>query len=136
MSLRRALIVVGVFFCSSAPLLAQDDRPLTEPTFPKACVVLQAPLRSFGDGPIIGQTAIEQNKESETETEVLTEALEHCGPNQAVELAFGADRSYDAFLINPIFLPQGVSLMTVPDNPKLQGAAAKSAIPPKSDFGN
>jgi polygalacturonase len=112
MSVRRALMfVVGLSCCGAVSLMAQDDRPLTEPTFPKTCVVLQAPLRSFGDGPIIGQTAMEQNKESETETEVLTEALEHCGPNQAVELTFGTDRSYDAFLLNPIVLPQGVSLI-------------------------
>jgi polygalacturonase len=112
MSLRRAMmLVLGLFFCSSAALMAQDDRPLTEPTFPETCITLQAPLRSFGDGPLIGQTVIEQNKESETETEVLTEAFEHCGPNQAVELAFGADRFYNAFLINPIFIPQGISLI-------------------------
>jgi hypothetical protein len=64
MSLRRAMmLVLGLFFCSSAALMAQDDRPLTEPTFPETCITLQAPLRSFGDGPLIGQTVIEQNKD-------------------------------------------------------------------------
>jgi polygalacturonase len=109
---RRVLIFVASLFCSCTVLLpAQDTRPLTEPTFPSTCVVLNAPLQSTASGPTVAETADAQNTESAAESEALTEALEHCGPNQAVELTLGSDSSHNAFLINPVDLPRGVSLI-------------------------
>jgi polygalacturonase len=93
-------------------LSAQDTRTVTEPKFPQTCAVYGAPLSSTPlDGPVIGQTAQEQNAESNAESAVLRDKLNQCGAGQAVELTLGTDNARNAFLINPINVPLGVSLI-------------------------
>ena len=100
--------VVGTSVCLSA----QDKRTVTEPNFRQTCAVFAAPLSSTPlDGPVIGSTAAEQNQESKNETKILQDKLNACGRGLAVELTLGADNSRNAFLINPINLPLGVSLI-------------------------
>ena len=100
--------VLGTSVCLSA----QDKRKVTEPKFPQTCALYVAPLSSTPlDGPVIGQTASEQNAESNAETATLKSKLNECGSGQAVELILGADNSRNAFLLNPINLPLGVSLI-------------------------
>ncbi len=100
--------VLGTSVCLSA----QDKRTVTEPKLPQTCAVYAAPLSSTPlDGPVIGQTASEQNAESNAETAMIQHKLDQCGRGQAVELTLGADSSRNAFLINPINVPLGVSLI-------------------------
>ncbi len=100
--------VVGTSVCLSA----QDKRTVTEPKLPQTCAIYAAPLSSTPlDGPVIGETASEQNAESNAETAILRDKLKQCGDGQAVELILGADNSRNAFLLNPINLPLGVSLI-------------------------
>jgi polygalacturonase len=106
------VLLLGFLGLTAATLSAQDSRPLTEPVFPATCVVLHAPLRSNADGPAIGPTVAEQDAESKAETAMVTQSWQGCGAkHQAVELALGADSSYSAFLLNPLELPPGVSLI-------------------------
>ena len=79
--------VLGTSVCLSA----QDKRTVTEPKLPQTCAVYAAPLSSTPlDGPVIGQTASEQNAESNAETAILRNKLKQCGSGQAVELTLGA----------------------------------------------
>jgi phage tail protein X len=112
MQIRTFSFALALLGTTTLRISAQDQRPLAEPQFPATCVVLHAPLESTsGGGPVIAETSIDQDLESEQETEQLVEALEHCGPNMAVELTFGTDSSRNAFLLNPFELPEGVSLI-------------------------
>jgi len=100
--------VLGTAVC----LRAQDKRNVVEPNLPQTCAAYAAPLQSTPlDGPVIGQTAEEQNAESSTETATLQHKLKSCGRGRAVELTLGTDSSRNAFLLNPISLPLGVSLI-------------------------
>ena len=99
---------------SFVSLQAQDTRSVSEPAFPATCAVLQAPLRSTTGGPNVGATVDEQDAASGPETTLIQDALNKCAqnqPNQAVELTLGPDRSYNAFLVNPLTLPENVSLI-------------------------
>jgi polygalacturonase len=94
----------------------QDTRNVIEPSFPATCAVLQAPLASNADGPQVGPTEDEQNAESKAESDALKAALASCAKNQAtqdqaVELTLGSHQSHNAFLINPITLPDHISLI-------------------------
>jgi hypothetical protein len=86
------LLLFLVLNGAAVSLSAQDTRNVTEPIFPATCIVVQAPLRSTADGPNVGGTAEEQDAESSAETTVIQEALDHCAPYKAVELALGSDR--------------------------------------------
>jgi polygalacturonase len=100
--------VLGTAVC----LRAQDKRNVVEPNLPQTCAAYAAPLQSTPlDGPVIGQTAEEQNAESSTETAILQHKLKNCGRGRAVELTLGTDSSRNAFLLNPVSLPLGVSLI-------------------------
>ncbi|QOY85854.1 glycosyl hydrolase family 28 protein [Paludibaculum fermentans] len=100
-------------FCgaTTAGLMAQDTRNVTEPITPKVCAVLRAPLKSAADGPVLGDTADEQNAESSRETTTLQTALLNCTKGQAVELTLGVNPSFNAFLLEPVTLPANVSLI-------------------------
>src|ERR1700691_657580 len=101
-------------FISAGGLLAQDTRTVTEPTFPVTCAVYHAPLQSTANGPVIGSTQAQQDAESATETSALNNYLQGCAknnPGQAVEPALGAGASYNAFLLNPITIQSGISLI-------------------------
>lgn len=89
---------------------AQDIRNQTEPHFPPVCAVVQAFLVATPSGPMIPSNAESQNKESREETHKIDAALQTCGAGKAVELALGPSQN-DAFLINPIKLPVGTSLI-------------------------
>jgi len=95
----------------SGSIWAQDTRRVLEPVFPATCAVIYAPLQSTSDGPAVGPTADEQNNESSNETGTLQADLANCPAGQAVELALPEDSTFNAFLINPITLPKGVSLI-------------------------
>jgi len=86
--------VLGTAVC----LRAQDKRNVVEPNLPQTCAAYAAPLQSTPlDGPVIGQTAEEQNAESSTETATLQHKLKSCGRGRAVELTLGTDSSRNAF---------------------------------------
>jgi polygalacturonase len=116
MSVRPCLLLVYGLLSLSwifAPDLAwaQDSRSVPEPTFPAVCAVVTARLQASADGPVIGQSADEQNEESAFETATLNDALAGCPAGKAVELALDATRSDSAFLINPITIPTKISLI-------------------------
>jgi uncharacterized protein (TIGR03437 family) len=81
-------------------LLGQDTRTVTEPTFPPACTVLAAQL-SIGGG--------EPSSETAFDTARMQSALNACPAGKAVELA--ASGGNNAFLIQPISIPNGVTLL-------------------------
>jgi polygalacturonase len=115
-------------------LHAQDKRNVTEPRFPSTCAVFRAPLQSSAGVPLAAPGLAAQDAESAAETVTLLDDLAHCDTGQAVELALGSDITYNAFLINPINVPAGVSLIvdggvTVfasldPANYQISGASA------------
>jgi polygalacturonase len=108
------LIVFALCGMAVPSLPAQDLRNVQEPAFPPTCAVVHAPLRSTAKGPWIQDDVTIQDAESLAETTIVKDALQQCaaGQNgQAVELALGAGGAYNAFLLNPIQLPQGVSLI-------------------------
>lgn len=82
---------------SSSSLSAQDSRTVTEPSFPPACTVLTA------------NQASASLDETSFDTARLQTALNTCTIGQAVELATGSGN--DAFLIQPITIPSGVTLL-------------------------
>lgn len=110
---RLLLVLLLVQLLATAVCLrAQDKRTVTEPKFPQTCAVYAAQLLSTPlDGPVIGNNVEEQNAESSAETAALQEKLHNCGRGQAVELTLAGDSTYNAFLIDPITLPLGVSLI-------------------------
>ena len=106
-------LLFGLLNGAGLSLLAQDTRTVSEPTFPPTCAVLHAPLHSTSDGPRVRPSQDEQNAGSSAETQSLQAALNSsiCQPGQAVELALGSDPSFQAFLLEPITLPEGISLI-------------------------
>lgn len=106
------MLLLTQMLATSVCLSAQDKRTVTEPKFPPTCAVYAAALQSTPlDGPVIGNTVEEQNAESSAETAILQDKLKTCKRGGAVELTLGGDSSHNAFLINPIELPLGVSLI-------------------------
>jgi polygalacturonase len=113
---RLCLLIPFVsLYLAATTLFAQDTRNVSEPVIPPTCAVVHAPLHSTAaNGPIVGDTVAEQDLESDNETKAINQAYQnapsHC-VGQAVELALGSDPSLNSFLINPIDLPIGVSLI-------------------------
>ncbi|MEP9352391.1 glycosyl hydrolase family 28 protein [Xanthobacter sp. KR7-65] len=90
---------------------AQDSRPEREPTFPTTCEVVRATLSSSPDGPSGLTTAEAQNNASKADTARIEKAITKCaGSGNAVELALGTT-GQNAFLVNPLKLPKGTSLI-------------------------
>ncbi|HLJ26239.1 MAG TPA: glycosyl hydrolase family 28 protein [Candidatus Angelobacter sp.] len=82
----------------AVPLLsAQDSRTVTEPSFPAVCAVLTA-----------NQVASSMD-ETNFDTSRIQAALNSCSAGKAVELA--TQGSSNAFLIQPITIPSGVTLL-------------------------
>jgi polygalacturonase len=100
-------LFIGFLSGAATSLRAQDKRKVSEPRFPPTCVVFNAPLQSTPVGPI----TTDEDTESANETRTLIEDLSDCQAGQAVELALGPDNSFNAFIINPITVPEGVSLI-------------------------
>src|ERR1700722_1038591 len=113
----RSLMRFRVYFCfvlfigllsgAATSLRAQDKRKVSEPRFPPTCVVFSAPLQSTPAGPVTS----DEDTESANETKTLIEDLSGCQAGQAVELALGSDSSFNAFIINPVTVPEGISLI-------------------------
>jgi polygalacturonase len=105
-------LAVSVFcLLFAAALQAQDTRHVSEPKFPPVCRTISAPLESTPAGPSIGPTFAEQDSESLAETQVIQAAIKQCWAGHAVELALGSDLQHNAFLINPLSFPSGISLI-------------------------
>ena len=114
MSGSTLVVVLALVTAGTASLRAQDLRNVQEPVFPATCAVVHAPLRSTGDGPWIAPEVATQDAESAAETKAIKDGLQQCaeGPSgQALELALGRDSDYNAFLLDPVTLPEGVSLI-------------------------
>lgn len=90
---------------------AQDARPLVEPTFPPVCKTIAAPLTADATGPLAGDSGEEEDAESARQTRLVQRALNGCRAGQAVELTLGRTPAHNAFLIEPITVPDGVSLI-------------------------
>ncbi len=80
--------------------VAQDARTVTEPVIPPSCSVLQAQQSIFNGEP---------SSETTLDTSRIQSALAGCASGQAVELA--TNGANNAFLIGPITLPAGVTLL-------------------------
>ncbi|HZQ41699.1 MAG TPA: Ig-like domain repeat protein [Acidobacteriaceae bacterium] len=81
---------------------AQDQRNVLEPVIPQACTTLDAELAS-------GATPGTISNETQLDSPRIQAALNACPAGQAVELAMGGTN--DAFLIGPITIPSGVTLV-------------------------
>lgn len=93
-----AMSVVGTVLCVGAR--GQDTRTVNEPTFPASCSVLQA-QQAIVNGEPASETTFDTTR--------LQAALNGCASGQAVELQ--ASGTNNAFLIQPITIPTGVTLL-------------------------
>ena len=89
---------------ASAQTLATGDGrgTITEPTFPAVCSQVQADLTISA-----GEPSSELN--TATDTGNIQTALKNCPAGKAVELV--ANGANNAFVIAPIFVPPGVTLL-------------------------
>ena len=112
-SLQGTLCRLRLVFCAltlivpaavSAQTLATGDGRGTvpEPVFPAVCTQVPADLTISG-----GEPSSELN--TATDTTAIQTALSNCAQGQAVELV--ANGSNNAFVIAPIFIPPGVTLL-------------------------
>jgi hypothetical protein len=92
--------IFGLAAASSPRANAQDTRTVTEPTFPAACAVLSSQL-AIAAGEPASETAFDTSR--------IQTALNACPTGQAVELVVSGTNN--AFLIQPITLPTGVTLL-------------------------
>ncbi|MDQ6758294.1 MAG: glycoside hydrolase family 28 protein, partial [Acidobacteriota bacterium] len=94
-------IIAFLFIASAA--YGQDTRSVTEPSFPPVCSQLDAQLVKSGPAgiPLSSETAFD--------TARIQSALELCAQGQAVELRPAG--SNNAFLLAPIRIPSGVTLL-------------------------
>ena len=93
-----AAVMVAAIFGFTAN--AQDTRTVTEPVFPATCTTLQAQQAIVSGEPA---------SETSFDTSRLQSALNGCLKGQAVELQTSG--SNNAFLIQPITIPTGVTLL-------------------------
>jgi hypothetical protein len=91
---------VAALGLSAVGAAAQDARTVTEPVIPASCMVLQAQQGIFNGEP---------SSETTLDTTRIQSALTGCASGQAVELA--TNGANNAFLIGPITLPGGVTLL-------------------------
>jgi hypothetical protein len=91
------VVCIVLFALAAMSLIAQDTRTVTEPSFPPACTVLMA------------NQAAGSLDETNFDTVRIQGALNSCAGGQAVELA--AQDQSNAFLIQPITIPAGVTLL-------------------------
>lgn len=97
MTSRSSAGLATIAVLASAGAFAQDSRTVREPSFPAVCTTLVA-----------AQSAA-RLVESKFDTARIQAALDACPVGQAVELQ--ARESSDAFLIQPITLPSGRTLL-------------------------
>jgi hypothetical protein len=107
---RRSLSSVLVLSCLLVPAaFAKTPWNVAEPTFPTTCKVLYAPLISSANGPILAGSSETPSPVGVRLLNPIQYALNHCLPKHAVELAPTA--TAHSFLLDPITLPPGVSLI-------------------------
>lgn len=139
----RAVLILALLLGGTATAQAQDSRPPAEPRLPPTCLVLSAPLRSDSAAPVAGGTPASEDAESSFETAQLNQALARCPQGQAVELTLGPTPADNAFLLNPVTLPAGVSLIIdggvtvyASRNPRnFQNPSFQSSAEPKPECG-
>src|SRR5215469_8386882 len=106
-----------MFVCQPVLILfpagAQDTRTVTEPTIPATCNVLTARLTAAPGGVLAAAD------EDRPDTRRIQQALDGCPPGKAVALE--ADGAANAFLIGPLQLRAGVTLL-VNANTQLLGS--------------
>ena len=103
-----AVALLGLAIFTVHDLSAQDTRRVVEPSFPGSCVVIHASLQTNRQEGLANQD--DTNSISAAQTRLIQHALDACTPGQAVELALASSGPGDAFLINPLVIPTGVSL--------------------------
>ena len=104
---RHIFALVTILVASAAN--AQDTRKISEPVFPPSCTMIPAPLLAGPWGKLKSQD--DRDALSAAETATIQSALNGCAAGQAVELSLAANGAGDAFLINPLQVPAGVSLI-------------------------
>jgi hypothetical protein len=98
-----ALLLAGSF----SFLLAQDTRTVTQPTFPTTCTTLAATQSITSAGEPTSETAFDTTRLQTA----LNGAAAACS-GKTVELTTGGTNGvYNVFLIQPIFIPSGVTLV-------------------------
>ncbi len=95
-----ALLWIG----AHQPAGAQDTRTVTEPVFPPVCTTLTAQLQQTGN-------TLPSGDETSFDTARIQDALNACTSGDAVELALGSASGDNAYLIQPITIPSGVTLL-------------------------
>ncbi len=86
----------------SVAALSQDTRTVTEPRLPKVCSMLKASLtQQDGQLPDVAEEHLDTTR--------LQDAIDHCTPGQALELA--KDGTQDAFLSGPLELRPTITLL-------------------------
>lgn len=101
LSILLFLIIIAV---AAARAGAQDTRTVTEPVFPPVCTTLAAELQETGN-------TLPSADETSFDTTRIQDALNACPSGEAVELAMDNAYGYNAFLIQPISIPSGVTLL-------------------------
>jgi polygalacturonase len=97
---------------SSIAVLAQDTRVVTEPVISATCVRLEARIIAVGE-------KIAEADEARGDSTRIQNAIDHCGPGRAVELApettnvkkAAGQPLGNAFLSGPLELREGVTLL-------------------------
>ena len=97
--LRHTAVLCLLFICALTAR-AQDTRTVTQPVIPPSCTVLTSTMAIVAGEPA-SETAFDTSR--------IQAALTACPAGQAVELALSG--SNDAFLIQPINIPSGVTLL-------------------------
>ena len=106
--MRHFLVLFSLIASLAAPVFAraQDLRTVNEPTFPAICSQVSADLSIAA-----GEPSSELNTAHDTSLiqTALTSAKTNCAQGTAVELI--ASGSNNAFVIAPIFIPAGITLL-------------------------
>jgi polygalacturonase len=133
----------GMLGLVAGSLFARDTRRVEEPTFPDTCITIPASLQTSPNGALVADS--DNDAVSAAQTKVIQDAFNRCSSGQAVELAAGSDGNKDAFLIDPLTVPAGVSLLvdggvTVfgsrnPANYQAEGARALCGVASRSGDG-
>jgi polygalacturonase len=92
---------VSATFSQNTSSVTGDSRTVVEPHYPPVCSTLSA------------QQVDSSLQESMPDTARVQAALNACAPGQAVE--FSSSDAYNAFIIAPITLPPGVTMLVDPD---------------------
>ena len=108
-----------LLFSIDAASMAQDRRIVVEPIIPPVCASLHATLALHG-------SVVDAKDEIKLDTARMQSALDSCGNGRALELA--SNGAANAFLIGPITIPTGVTLLML-DNPQdYQLTAANASV--------